>query len=99
MRFLYQMVPAASTTSHGIGAINTMSGNSDTTASPADYNNVYETLGSSSVTGSSNNYGSSSEMGMSGQQPTQAQGKTNLSDLTAEYPNKSTLNKVSVSIK
>ncbi|KAL4088761.1 hypothetical protein QTP88_023845 [Uroleucon formosanum] len=90
---MYLTVPAASITSHGIGTINTMPGNSNTAASPADYNNVYETLGLSPVTGSSNDYGSSSQMGVSGQQTTQAQGKTNLSDITAEYPNKSTLNK------
>lgn len=94
------MAPAASATSHGTGATNTMSGYSKTAAAPAGYNNVYETLGSSSVTGSSNDYGSSSKVGVSGQQTSQAQaqGKTNSSDLAAMYSSKSTINKVSVNI-
>jgi len=92
------MAPAASATSHGTGATNTMSGYSKTAAAPAGYNNVYETLGSSSVTGSSNDYGSSSKVGVSGQQTSQAQGKTNSSDLAAMYSSKSTLNKVSIKI-
>lgn len=92
------MAPAASATSHGTGATNTMSGYNKTAAAPAGYNNVYETLGSSSVTGSSNDYGSSSKVGVSGQQTSQAQqGKTNSSDLAAMYSSKSTLNKVNVS--
>ena len=91
---MYPMAPAAaSATSHGTGATNTMSGYSKTAAAPAGYNNVYETLGSSSVTGSSNDYGSSSKVGVSGQQTSQAQGKTNSSDLAAMYSSKSTLNK------
>lgn len=92
----YQMAPAASATSH-TGATNTMSGYSKTAAAPAGYSNVYETLGSSSVTGSSNDYGSSNKVGVSGQQTSQAQGKTNPSDLTAMYSSKSTINKVNVS--
>ncbi|XP_015368477.1 PREDICTED: protein lingerer isoform X3 [Diuraphis noxia] len=92
---MYPMAPAASATSHGTGATNTMSGYSKTAAAPAGYNNVYETLGSSSVTGSSNDYGSSSKVGVTGQQTSQAQGKTNSSDLAAMYSSKSTLNKVS----
>lgn len=92
------MAPAASATSHGTGATNTMSGYNKTAAAPAGYNNVYEALGSSSVTGSNNEYGSSSKVGVSAQQTSQAQGKTNSSDLAAMYSSKSTLNKVSVSI-
>lgn len=92
---MYPMAaPAASATSHGTGATNTMSAYNKTAAAPAGYNNVYETLGSSSVTGSSNDYGSSSKVGVSGQQTSQAQGKTNSSDLAAMYSSKSTLNKV-----
>lgn len=90
--------PAASATSHGTGATNTMSAYNKTAAPPAGYNNVYETLGSSSVTGSSNDYGSSNKVGVSGQQTSQAQGKTNSSDLAAMYSSKSTLNKVNVSL-
>lgn len=92
------MAPAASATSHGTGATNTMSGYNKTAAAPAGYNNVYETLGSSSVTGATNDYGSSSKVGVSGQQTSQAQGKTNSSDLAAMYSSKSTLNKVGVSL-
>lgn len=92
------MAPAANATSHGTGATNTMSAYNKTATAPAGYNNVYETLGSSSVTGSTNDYGSSSKVGVSGQQTSQAQGKTNSSDLAAMYSSKSTLNKVSVSI-
>lgn len=76
-----------------------MSGyNKTAAAAPAGYNNVYETLGSSAVTGSSNDYGSSSKVGVSGQQTSQAQGKTNSSDLAAMYSSKSTLNKVGIMI-
>lgn len=90
------MAPAASATSHGTGATNNMSGyNKTTAAAPAGYANVYETLGSSSVTGSSNDYGSSSKVGVSSQQTSQSQNKTNSSDLAAMYSSKSTLNKVS----
>ncbi|XP_025406617.1 protein lingerer isoform X3 [Sipha flava] len=92
---MYPMAPAASATSHGTGATNTMSGYNKTATAPAGYNNVYETLGSSSVTGSTNDYGSSSKVGVSGQQTSQAQVKTNSSDLAAMYSSKSTLNKVS----
>jgi len=92
------MVPVASATSHGTVATNTMSGYSNTVATPVGYNNVNETLGSSSFTGSSNAHGSSNKVGMSGQQTTQVQGMTNQSDL-AMYPGKSILNMVSVRIK
>lgn len=94
----YQMAPAASATSHVTGATNTMTGYNKTAVAPAGYNNVYETLGSTSGAGSSNEYGSSSKVGVSAQQTSQAQGKTNSSDLAAMYSSKSTLNKVSVSI-
>jgi len=93
------MVPAASATSHSRVLTNTMAGYSNIAATPAGYNNVNDTLGSSSVTGSSNDHGSSIKVGLSGQQTTQAQGMTNLADLTAMYPSKSILNKVSVRIK
>jgi len=94
------MAPAASATSHGTGATNTMSGYNKTATAPAGYNNVYETLGSSSVTGSNNDYGSSSKVGVSGQQQTSQapQGKTNSSDLAAMYSSKTTINKVNVYI-
>lgn len=75
-----------------------MSGYNKTAAAPAGYNNVYDTLGSSSVAGSNNDYGSSNKVGVSGQQTSQAQGKTNSTDLAAMYSSKSTLNKVNVCI-
>lgn len=93
------MAPAASATSHGTGATNNMSGYNKSAAAPAGYNNVYETLGSSSVTGSANDYGNATKVGVAGQQTSQAQGKTNnSSDLATMYSSKSSLNKVSVSI-
>ncbi|VVC33301.1 Hypothetical protein CINCED_3A019141 [Cinara cedri] len=91
---VYPMAPAASATSHGTGATNSMSGYNKSAAAPAGYNNVYETLGSSSVAGSSNDYGSATKVGVAGQQTSQApQGKTNNSDLAVMYSSKSTLNK------
>ncbi|XP_050519774.1 protein lingerer isoform X2 [Daktulosphaira vitifoliae] len=91
---MYPMAPAANATSHGTGPNNTMSGYNKTAAAPAAYNNVYETLGSSSVSGgSSTDYGSSSKVGVSGQQTSQSQGKNNSSDLAAMYSNKSSINK------
>lgn len=93
------MAPAASATSHGAGATNSMSGYNKSAAAPTGYNNVYETLGASSVAGSANDYGSSTKVGVPGQQTSQAQGKTNSSsDLATMYSSKSTLNKASVSI-
>eukprot|EP00102_Acyrthosiphon_pisum_P011644 XP_008180453.1 PREDICTED: protein lingerer-like [Acyrthosiphon pisum] len=69
---MYLMVPAASATSYDTVAINTMSGYSNTVATPAGNNNVNETLGSSSVTGSSNDHGSSSKPYDKQQQPFQS---------------------------
>ncbi|XP_008180897.1 protein lingerer-like [Acyrthosiphon pisum] len=90
---MYLVVPAAYQTSHGTGATNAMSGYSNTAATPVDYNNVNEALGSSSVTGSSNDHGSSGKVGMSSQKTTQVQGMTNSSNLAAMYSRKSILKK------